>query len=227
MTADVIGSAGHSSRWWMPDRRSSFASLARKAVIISNGLTSAAMATRMPDCLRSAIPLTPPWNLRCASTALSARLSLHLLPCAFTLHSLSLVPAPRHPSFSQSHFLVSPFHSNHSRLFPRAVSEARPLIFLLFSSRLRLHLVITTNLSRINSPSGINSSAVQAEKEKVIAGKRGTDECVTLHTRRTPWIRLVALCPLWRETGDIVRAETRRTWCCVPGRVENWVAKNC
>lgn len=50
------------------------------------------------------------------------------------------------------------------------LSEARPLVFLLFPSRLRLLLVITTNLSRINSPSGINSSTVQAEKEKVIAG---------------------------------------------------------
>lgn len=52
------------------------------------------------------------------------------------------------------------------------LSEARPLVFLLFPSRLRLRLllVITTNLSRINSPSGINSSTVQAEKEKVIAG---------------------------------------------------------
>lgn len=53
------------------------------------------------------------------------------------------------------------------------LSEARPLVFLLFPSRLRLLLVITTNLSRINSPSGINSSTVQAEKEKVIARGSG------------------------------------------------------
>lgn len=79
------------------------------------------------------------------------------------------------------------------------LSEARPLVFLLFPSRLRLLLVITTNLSRINSPSGINSSTVQAEKEKVIArvGAGNSPPC------RAPRIRLAALCPLRRKRKEI------------------------
>lgn len=80
------------------------------------------------------------------------------------------------------------------------LSEARPLVFLLFPSRLRLLLVITTNLSRINSPSGINSSTVQAEKEKVIAGVgAGNSHPLPAHTP----IRLAALYPLRRKRKEI------------------------
>lgn len=102
--------------------------------------------------------------------------SLSASPPAST--SPPTAPPPRTPSLVPSlptliavllhlRFLVSPSRSPARSL---GLSEARPLVFLLFPSRLRLLLVITTNLSRINSPSGINSSTVQAEKEKVIAG---------------------------------------------------------
>lgn len=81
------------------------------------------------------------------------------------------------------------------------LSEARPLVFLLFPSRLRLLLVITTNLSRINSPSGINSSTVQAEKEKVIAGV-GAGNSLTLFPH-TPDSTRRSVPPTEKEKGDI------------------------
>lgn len=82
------------------------------------------------------------------------------------------------------------------------LSEARPLVFLLFPSRLRLLLVITTNLSRINSPSGINSSTVQAEKEKVIVRGPGRANPPPLPSH-APRFRLAALCPLRRKRKEI------------------------
>lgn len=98
-------------------------------------------------------------------------LSLHLLPSTPSLSSVvpSLTIPYRRPSPSS----VPCFTVSLAAARSLGLSEARPLVFLLFPSRLRLLLVITTNLSRINSPSGINSSTVQAEKEKVIARGSG------------------------------------------------------
>lgn len=156
----------------MPDRRSSLASLARQAVIISNGLTSAAIAARMPHCLARPC-LQCPAKPSCASAALFVRLSLCIssrLPpspprAALVVGSLASNPYRRPSPSSIPCFSVSLGAAARSLGLSEA---ARPLVFLLFPSRLLL--VITTNLSRINSPSGINSSTVQAEKEKVIAG---------------------------------------------------------
>lgn len=98
-------------------------------------------------------------------------LSLHLLPSTPSLPSAaSLATIPyRRPSPSS----VPCFSVSLAAARSLGLSEARPLVFLLFPPCLRLLLVITTNLSRINSPSGINSSTVQAEKEKVIARGSG------------------------------------------------------
>lgn len=190
----------------MPDRRSSLASLARQAVIISNGLTSAAIAARMPHCLARPC-LQCPAKPSCASAALFVRLSLSL--CISRLYFLPLPPSPRPASLVPSlptliavllhlRFLVSPSRSPGARSL--GLSEARPLVFLLFPSRLRLLLVITTNLSRINSPSGINSSTVQAEKEKVIAGVgAGNSPCFP----RTPDSTRRSVPPTEKEKGDI------------------------
>lgn len=155
----------------MPDRRSSLASLARQAVIISNGLTSAAIAARMPHCLARPC-LRCPAKPSCASAALFVRLSL-------CISSRRPLRSPRpFPSLTIPYRRPSPswapcFSISLAAARSLGLSEARPLVFLLFPSRLRLLLVITTNLSRINSPSGINSSTVQAEKEKVIARGSG------------------------------------------------------
>ena len=109
--------------------------------------------------------------------------------------------------------------------FPGAVSEeSRPLVFLLFPSDLRLLLVITTNLSRINSPSGINSSTVQAEKEKVIArGRRaGTGNPThpvsssprALTFSRASGIRVATLSPSSKMKGtEESRADRKRRNC--------------
>jgi len=189
----------------MPDRRSSLASLARQAVIISNGLTSAAIAARMPHCLARPC-LRCPAKPSCASATLPLSVSLSAFPPAIPLAGYC-PRAPRyHPlSSSLSIFCFSfpPSRSLTAAARSLGLSEAGPLVFLLFPSRLRLLLVITTNLSRINSPSGINSSTVQAEKEKVIAGV-GTGSSHPLPRRsyssRAPRIRLGALCaPLRRE----------------------------
>lgn len=133
----------------------------------------------MPDCL-ARLCLRCPVKPSCLRAfVLSRRLILfHLL--LFLRDRLPSSSANGHAPFSS--FFVSCRPSVRPSVqrvlsfafsFPGAVSEeSRPLVFLLFPSDLRLLLVITTNLSRINSPSGINSSTVQAEKEKVIARRR-------------------------------------------------------
>lgn len=115
-------------------------------------------------------------------------------PAVSSARALATIPY-RRPSPSS----VSCFSISLTAACSLGLSEARPLVFLLFPSRLRLLLVITTNLSRINSPSGINSSTVQAEKEKVIArvGAGNSPPC------RAPRIRLAALCPLRRKRKEI------------------------
>lgn len=144
---------------------------------------------------------------------LFVRLSLHLLPPS---------PQPARPALLPSlpSLIVVLLHlrllaSSVSLALAAArslgLSEARPLVFLLFPSRLRLLLVITTNLSRINSPSGINSSTVQAEKEKVIAGV-GTGNspfapppspcCFYSSMRATDSTRR-SVCPLRRKRKEI------------------------
>jgi len=196
----------------MPDRRSSLASLARQAVIISNGLTSAAIAARMPHCLARPC-LRCPAKPSCASAALPLSVSLSAFPPAIPLAGCC-PRAPRyHPlssSLSVFCFSFPPSRSLTAAARSLGLSEAGPLVFLLFPSRLRLLLVITTNLSRINSPSGINSSTVQAEKEKVIAGV-GTGSSHPLPRRSfssDPTRRSV--CPpaeRERENGDTGRRE--------------------
>lgn len=131
----------------------------------------------LPECL-TALPghasnalrnlrAPPPPSL---SVSLSASPPPLLAPRRPVVGSLATNPYRRPPPSSIPCFSVSLGAARSLGL-----SEAKPLVFLLFPSRLRLLrllllLVITTNLSRINSPSGINSSTVQAEKEKVIAG---------------------------------------------------------
>lgn len=113
-------------------------------------------------------------------SCLRAIASSHSLPpLALSSRSFVVLFCERPRSFFLFLRFVPPFRPSVQRVlsfafsFPGAVSEeSRPLVFLLFPSDLRLLLVITTNLSRINSPSGINSSTVQAEKEKVIARGR-------------------------------------------------------
>lgn len=104
---------GHSSRWWMPDRRSSLASLARQAVIISNGLTSAAIAARMPHCLARPC-LRCPAKPSCASAAslLCPSLSLHLLPPTPSFPLLVPVLPSLIAILLRLRFLVSPSHSS-------------------------------------------------------------------------------------------------------------------
>lgn len=114
------------------------------------------------DALRN-LRAPPPPSL---SVSLSA--SPPVDPFAPLGRFLATIPYRRPPPSSVPCFSVSLAAARSLGL-----SEARPLVFLLFPSRLRLLLVITTNLSRINSPSGINSSTVQAEKEKVIARGSG------------------------------------------------------
>lgn len=186
----------------MPDRRSSLASLARQAVIISNGLTSAAIA--LPECL-TALPghasdalrnlSTPPPPSSFVSFFLSLSLSLSAFPPVSPFaHALAVIPYRRpSPSWTPC------FSVSLTAACSLGLSEARPLVFLLFPSRLRLLLVITTNLSRINSPSGINSSTVQAEKEKVIA-RVGAGNSPRYRASR---IRLAVLCPLRRKRKEI------------------------
>lgn len=184
----------------MPDRRSSLASLARQAVIISNGLTSAAIA--LPECL-TALPGHASDALRNLGTSPPRRPPLRRLFLSLCISSRlpfrysCLCYYPLSWSFSIFGFLF--LHLSLTAARSLGLSEARPLVFLLFPSRLRLLLVITTNLSRINSPSGINSSTVQAEKEKVIArvGAGNSPPC------RAPRIRLAALCPLRRKRKEI------------------------
>lgn len=126
----------------------------------------------------------------------SLSFSLHFLPASPPLFARALATIPyRRPSPSSAPCFSISLTTARSL----GLSEARPLVFLLFPSRLRLLLVITTNLSRINSPSGINSSTVQAEKEKVIArvGAGNSPPC------RAPRIRLAALYPLRRKRKEI------------------------
>lgn len=167
--------------------------------------------------------LPPPSLLECLTAlpghASDALRNLRAPPPPSLCPSLSLWISSRHPlsrfaprSCPRYHPLSSSL-SVFGSLFPPShsltaattaarslgLSEARPLVFLLFPSRLRLLLVITTNLSRINSPSGINSSTVQAEKEKVIAGV-GTGNSPSApplcrpYSSCMPRIRLAALC---------------------------------
>ena len=100
---------------------------------------------------------------------------LRFVPSAFPLP-----PFPSFPSVQQRRVLSFAFS------FPGAVSEeSRPLVFSYsFPPDLRLLLVITTNLSRINSPSGINSSTVQAERRKKLS--RGARRAWR-ETRLTPF----------------------------------------
>lgn len=98
------------------------------------------------------------------------------------------------------------------------LSEARPLVFLLFPSRLRLLLVITTNLSRINSPSGINSSTVQAEKEKVIARGSGQANPPPSLPTRPGFDSPFSVPPMEKEKGDIgVERRARSVMLCKGG----------
>lgn len=113
----------------------------------------------------------------------------------------SLTTIPYSPSFSVFGSLFLPV-SLATAARSLGLSEARPLVFLLFPSRLRLLLVITTNLSRINSPSGINSSTVQAEKEKVIARGPGRANPLPLPSH-APRFQLAVLCPLRRKRKEI------------------------
>lgn len=141
------------------------------------------------DALRNLRAPPPPPSL---SVSLSASPPANpFIPLA---RSRSTIPY-RHPSPSS----VPCFSISLIAARSLGLSEARPLVFLLFPSRLRLLLVITTNLSRINSPSGINSSTVQAEKEKVIAGVGASNSPPS----RAPRIRLAVLYPLRRKRKEI------------------------
>jgi len=194
----------------MPDRRSSLASLARQAVIISNGLTSAAIAARMPHCLARPC-LRCPAKPSYASAALFVRLSL-CISSRRPLRSLATIPY-RRPSPSS----VPCFSISLTTARSLGLSEARPLVFLLFPSRLRLLLVITTNLSRINSPSGINSSTVQAEKEKVIARGSGRANPIPLFPR-APVSTRRSMPPMEKEKGNIgVERQARSVMLCKGG----------
>lgn len=142
------------------------------------------------DALRNlrAPPLPPSLSV---SLCISSRQPLPA-PRSFPLATIPY----RHPSPSS----VPCFSVSLTGARSLGLSEARPLVFLLFPSRLRLLLVITTNLSRINSPSGINSSTVQAEKEKVIAGVGAGNLPPPSRALR---IRLVVLYPLRRKRKEI------------------------
>lgn len=130
-------------------------------------------------------------------------LSLHLLPLIAprrpVVGSLATNPYRRPPPSSIPCFSVSLGAARSLGL-----SEARPLVFLLFPSRLLLLLllVITTNLSRINSPSGINSSTVQAEKEKVIAGV-GAGSSPSCRALTPPDSTRRSVPPTEKEKGDV------------------------
>lgn len=142
------------------------------------------------------MPPMPCETFVCLRRPLCPSLSLHLLPSLPPLCPVvgSLATNPyRRPSPSS----IPCFSVSLAAARSLGLSEARPLVFLLFPSRLRLLLVITTNLSRINSPSGINSSTVQAEKEKVIAGVGAGNS--PSPSSRAPPIRLAALCTPYGE----------------------------
>lgn len=187
----------------------------------------------MPDCL-ARLCLRCPVKPSCLRAfVLSRRLILfHLLlflrdrfpsssangHAPFSSFFVSCRPSVRPSVRPSSVFSLSPFHSL------GLSEESRPLVFLLFPSDLRLLLVITTNLSRINSPSGINSSTVQAEKEKVIArGRRaGTGNPThpvsssprALTFSRASGIRVATLSPSSKMKGtEESRADRKRRNC--------------
>lgn len=120
------------------------------------------------------LPPPPPPSLpECptafASDALSSLLSLFLRD----LPSSSLFPrdSPSSSSYPFRPSISSPLLSS-----PSPEGIPRPLVFPTLSTLLLLLLlVITTNLSRINSPSGINSSKVQAwrRRKKLSRGGEG------------------------------------------------------
>lgn len=120
------------------------------------------------------LPPPPPSLPECptafASDALSSLLSLFLRD----LPSSSLFPrdSPSSSSYPFRPSISSPLLSS-----PSPEGIPRPLVFPTLSTLLLLLLllVITTNLSRINSPSGINSSKVQAwrRRKKLSRGGEG------------------------------------------------------
>lgn len=94
------------------------------------------------------------------------------------LPSLSSRPSPS--LFPRDSLPSHPFRPYRLLSFPPPLAPSprgypRPLVFPTLSTLLHLLLVITTNLSRINSPSGINSSKVQAwrRRKKLSRGGEG------------------------------------------------------
>ncbi|KAL0108058.1 hypothetical protein PUN28_014967 [Cardiocondyla obscurior] len=122
MTADVIGSGAIRRDDGCLTGAPPLASFARQAVIISNGLTSAAIAARMPHCLCPAVPLDALRNLRAPpppSLSVSLSASLPVGPFALPLRplrpfSLGHHPlSPPSPSFSSSPLSSAPVSTRH------------------------------------------------------------------------------------------------------------------
>lgn len=153
----------------------------------------------LPECL-TALPGHASDALRNLRAPPPPSLSVSLSASPSTPSLPSLVPTIpyRRPSPSSAPC----FSVSLAAVRSLGLSEARPLVFLLFPSRLRLLLVITTNLSRINSPSGINSSTVQAEKEKVIARGSGRANPPPPFPR-APVSTRRSVPPTEKEKGDI------------------------